>query len=278
MTTTTINAKMPTTRSQTLTRKTVFRFQDLPGEQRNTLYRALLDDVTTPTKAFDLWDEGFPGYDQMAAYTALIRTCRAGFEVSTIFEKEYLPVIPWYFNDMRTLWDSSGLDSVAGLRNGGGKYVLRAPIGRESGLGVRDTGAIVGDKNYVGLDILPFEIWTMMEELLEKGLNNVTEKVWKWNTGAAVEAKISGAHISCTIHAPLAIPAEEHPMLIFYSKLALGGHGETTATIEGKLKDLIHIRKRHDRMERKRLWMTGMKPSSAKRRRDHMSTVLRMSE
>ena len=40
----------------------------------------------------------------MVPYSAFMRTRKAvKFEISTIFEKEYLPNMPWYFNDLGTM-------------------------------------------------------------------------------------------------------------------------------------------------------------------------------
>lgn len=245
---------MVLTRAQKHARETTFRFQDLPGEQRNAVYRALFDGITRPTKDFDLWDEEVPEYHLVATYTSLIRVNRAvSFEARTIFEKEYLPKMPIYFNDLRSAWEYAARPSIAGLRNGGARYVLRTPVGRENGHAVCSTQSITGHKNNVGLNNLPFEFWKTMEEILQEGLGGEEAMTWTWEGGAAIKAKVSGTDISCVISVPLSMPCDVHPDLTFFSRFEVGGDGITTATIEGRLRDLKSAREWHSAEDVRRL-------------------------
>lgn len=70
-----------------------FHFEDLPGEQRNSVYRFLFDDITSLDKAFDVWHPQVPHlHRQLNAYSALLQTCKTVcHEAKTLFEAEYLP-------------------------------------------------------------------------------------------------------------------------------------------------------------------------------------------
>lgn len=105
-----------------------FRFTDLPGEQRNSIYRHLFDDITTPDSAFHVWKEleGLPRYPDLKAYSAIIATCRQiNTEASTIFEKEYIPRLTVYVEGLQGLWQLSKPATDNKLKGSGASFLVR---------------------------------------------------------------------------------------------------------------------------------------------------------
>lgn len=102
---------------------------ELPGEQRNQIYRYLFDDITTISGTFDVWAKTLPQYDRkLAAYSALVRTCKTvQQEASSIFLTEYLPRLMFYFNDLHTFYAVCGPAACASLKSTSAGFVLRSP-------------------------------------------------------------------------------------------------------------------------------------------------------
>lgn len=107
-----------------------FRLMDLPGEQRNEVYRMLFDDITTPDREFQVWASDAPKYDgKLTAYSALVRTCKTVFqEASTIWQAEYLPNLTLYFLNPTTLFNVCGPDASTELKKTGVKFLLRNAV------------------------------------------------------------------------------------------------------------------------------------------------------
>ena len=113
---------------------TVFRFLDLPGEQRNAIYCHLFNDITTLDQQFHIWEKNdrLPRYPFLTTYCALILTChQINTEASSIFEKEYLPHLTLYFNDLLQLHALSDSATNNTLKQNGARFLLRSPTGHD---------------------------------------------------------------------------------------------------------------------------------------------------
>lgn len=107
-----------------------FPFLDLPGEQRNAVYRLLFDDITESSKAFDVWDPNFPRYEYIPTRIALLQTCwTINYEAYSIFLAEYLPNMIFYFDSLYDFWSfTRNMSSSSVLKTSGAEYMLRSPV------------------------------------------------------------------------------------------------------------------------------------------------------
>jgi len=105
-----------------------FPFLELPGEQRNSIYRFLFDDITTPDACFDVWSQhgDIPHYPNLPTFTSLICTCRVvRREARSIFEEEYISQLRFYFSDMKEFreFTDAHVDDLASRA----QYLLQPP-------------------------------------------------------------------------------------------------------------------------------------------------------
>lgn len=231
---------MVRTRAQAYAKRMIFPLLELPGETRHTIYRSFLDDITAPTKEFDLWSTELPEYRHMANYAFLLCVSKlVNFEVKTLFEKEYLSEMPLFFDSLHSLYAFvAQIDMSAPIR-AGAEYVLRAPIGRTYCTGIRGAEAIAGDDVFT-LKNFPVEVWKILEDVSKEGLKGEENLRRVWKNGAAIEVKGSTEQLSCAVQVPLRRYVETYPRLTCLSRIKRGAEGETTATIKGRLRDLLH--------------------------------------
>ena len=109
-----------------------FPFFDLPGEQRNAVYRFLFDDITVPSHPMPDCGvrTGSPTHyeGKLAAYAALLQTCRiVKYEASSIFDNEYMPRITICFRDLDDFYSITKAASNASLKTSPAMFMLQTP-------------------------------------------------------------------------------------------------------------------------------------------------------
>lgn len=219
--------------------KPSFRFLELPGEQRNEIYRCLFDDITKISGAFDVWKSDLPGYSgKLASYAALARTCRSIHqEARTIFHAEYLSSMTLFFDDLRTFASVCGPNVKGGLKASGARFVFRMPILPETaGFGVMVMQLMVGPG--FRAELIPVNL----HDSLVSMIHGSAHTLWDYQTaavgGSSVRVHLVKDAVYYVTKFPRILPKFPQLTMLIRSSIGQSEAAQATETIEGRFRDL----------------------------------------